>query len=73
MSGADNEVWSFGDEAYEICKTYLNLRESMKPYIARQMAAAHEQGTPVMRPLFYDFPEDKMAWEIETSTCLDLI
>lgn len=65
VSGADNEVWSFGDEAYEICKTYLNLRESMKPYIARQMAAAHEQGTPVMRPLFYDFPEDKMAWEIE--------
>jgi alpha-D-xyloside xylohydrolase len=29
------------------------------------MGAAHEKGTPVIRPLFYDFPEDKAAWEIE--------
>ena len=33
-------------------------RERMKPYIARLMKEAHEKGTPVMRPLFYDFPED---------------
>lgn len=65
VSGADNEVWSFGEEAYEICKTYLQLREQIKPYIANQMKAAHEKGTPVMRPLFYDFPEDKKAWEVE--------
>ncbi len=65
VSGADNEVWSFGEEAYEICKIYLNLREQMKPYITELMEAAHKKGTPVMRPLFYDFPEDKQAWEIE--------
>lgn len=64
-SGADNEVWSYGDEAYEICKTYLNLREKMKPYITELMEEAHEKGTPVMRPLFYDFPEDGHAWEVE--------
>ncbi len=65
VSGADNEVWSFGDEAYEICKTYLQLRENMKPYITELMKEAHEKGTPVMRPLFYDFSEDTKAWEIE--------
>lgn len=65
VSGADNEVWSFGDEAYEICKTYLQLRENMKPYITELMKEAHEKGTPVMRPLFYDFPEDAKAWEME--------
>ncbi len=65
VSGADNEVWSFGDEAYEICKTYLQLRENMKPYITQLMKEAHEKGTPVMRPLFYDFSEDAKAWEIE--------
>ena len=37
----------------------------MKPYIALQMQSAHEKGTPVMRPLFYDFPEDPAAWNIE--------
>lgn len=60
-SGAENEVWSFGKEAFEICKKYLNLRERMKPYIARLMKEAHEKGTPVMRPLFYDFPEDPLS------------
>ena len=65
VSGADNEVWSFGEEAYEICKKYLELRESMRPYIKRQMEMAHEHGTPVIRPLFYDFPEDKNVWEVE--------
>ena len=65
VSGADNEVWSFGEEAYEICRTYLQLRDRMKPYIAELMEAAHRKGTPVMRPLFYDFPEDQQSWEVE--------
>ena len=41
------------------------LREKMKPYIEKIMQQAHEKGTPVMRPLFYDFPEDGKAWETE--------
>lgn len=65
LSGADNEVWSFGEEVYEICRRYLEFREQLRPYIREQMKRAHEDGTPVMRPLFYDFPEDPAAWEIE--------
>lgn len=62
LSGAPNEVWSYSDEVYEICKKYLELREKMKPYITDIMKEAHEKGTPVMRPLFYDFPQDKECW-----------
>jgi alpha-D-xyloside xylohydrolase len=29
------------------------------------MTEAHQKGTPVIRPLFYDFPSDPAAWEIE--------
>ena len=65
ISGAENEVWSYGEEVYEICKKYMELREKMRPYVRSLMEAAHEKGTPVMRPLFYDFPEDKKAWEVE--------
>ncbi|WP_235182654.1 glycoside hydrolase family 31 protein [Gracilibacillus boraciitolerans] len=64
-SGADNEVWSYGEEAYEIFKKYMLMRERLRPYITELMKAAHEKGTPLMRPLFYDFPKDKEAWNIE--------
>jgi alpha-D-xyloside xylohydrolase len=65
VSGADNEVWSFGEENYKILRKFLFLRESMKPYIAKLMKDAHETGAPVMRPLFYDFPEDAHSWDCE--------
>lgn len=58
-SCADNEIWSYGEEAYEIMKKYILLRERLKPYILEQMEQAHLYGTPVMRPLVYDFYEDK--------------
>lgn len=63
-SGAENEIWSYGEKIYTICEKYIRLREKMRPYIREQMKAAHELGTPVMRPLFYDFPEDTKAWDI---------
>lgn len=65
LSGADNEVWSYGEEVYEICKKYLNIREKLRPYTRELMKEAHEKGTPVMRTLFYEFPEDSTCWEIE--------
>lgn len=66
-SGQDNEVWSFGEDNYQILSKYLFIRERLRPYIRECMKAASESGAPVMRPLFYDFPEDKTCWEIEDS------
>jgi len=65
VSGGPNEVWSFGDEAYQIIKELLFLRERLKPYIMEQMALAHTKGIPPMRPLFFDFPQDEAVWAIE--------
>ena len=64
-SGQDNEIWSFGEENTPILKKYLFLRERMRPYLRQIMREAHETGAPVMRPLFYDFPEDGTAWRTE--------
>jgi len=65
VSGAPNEVWSYGEEIYHICEKYLRLRERLRPYVMENMRRAHEKGTPVMRPLFYDMPEDPQTWETE--------
>ena len=64
-SGQDNEVWSFGEENYEILKKFLFVRERLRPYIRDCMKTASETGAPVMRPVFFDFPADKAAWGVE--------
>lgn len=51
-SGADNEVWSFGDKAYGILQKMLRIRETLRPYIYREMERTSQDGLPMMRPLF---------------------
>ncbi|MGN6715606.1 glycoside hydrolase family 31 protein [Anaerocolumna jejuensis] len=63
-SGAENELWSYGEDVYEMLKTCTMTREALRPYVKEQMKAAHEKGTPVIRPLFYDFPDQKVCWDI---------
>ncbi len=67
-SGAENEVWTYGEEVYEICKKYMFLREKMRPYILEVMKEAHEKGAPAMRTLFWNFPEDLKSGEFPTNS-----
>jgi len=64
-SGAANEVWSYGEEVYDICKKYMMLREKLRPYTRSLMLEAHEKGTPVIRTLFYEYPDESECWEVE--------
>lgn len=64
-SGAGNEIWSFGDDVFKILKKFVLLREKLKPYLNECMNQAHEFGYPVMRSLFFEFPEDPQSWKIE--------
>ena len=63
-SGGPNEVWSFGEKAYQIITKYMKLREKLIPYLMKQMDLASQDGTPVMRPLLYNFPKDQRVYEI---------
>lgn len=65
LSGAANEVWSYGEKVYKICQEFLHVREQLRDYTRSLMQEAHEKGTPVMRTLFYVFPEDERCWEVE--------
>jgi alpha-D-xyloside xylohydrolase len=65
FNGAANEVWSFGEPAYQIIKKYMMLRERLRPYIMDQMSIASKTGIPPMRPLFVDFPCDPLCYQVE--------
>ena len=59
-TGADNEIWSYGEENYQIMKKFIEIREMMRDYTRSLMAEAHETGAPVMRTM------DTRTWELDT-------
>lgn len=61
-TGGDNELWSFGEHNLQILKELVLLRERLRPYIKKHMDIASEKGCPVMRPMFFDFPEDEICY-----------
>lgn len=65
VTGADNEIWSFGEENYKIMKKFIDIREMMRDYTRSLMQEAHTDGKPVIRALFYEFPDDAVCWDIK--------
>jgi alpha-D-xyloside xylohydrolase len=60
-TGDPNEVWSFGDEAYEVIRGLLAFRERIRPYLQEQMDLATSDGLPPIRPLWFAYPDDEAA------------
>ena len=65
VSGADNEIWSYGAINEAIFTDYLKIRANLTDYLYELGREASRTGAPLMRPLFYEFPEDQTAWERE--------
>ncbi len=63
-TGHANEMWSYGEENFKIMRKYLDIRLEMHDYIRSLFDEAHENGSPLLRAMFYEFPEDEKCWEI---------
>ena len=63
-SGADNEPWSYGPEMEQIFRKFIAIREKMRPYTRELFESAHIDGQPLVRGLFYEFPQDKSVSDI---------
>ena len=57
----DQEPWSFGAAAEERVKKAICLRYRLMPYLYTVFEAASRTGAPVMRPLWWTFPDDPRA------------
>ncbi|WP_052012760.1 glycoside hydrolase family 31 protein [Asticcacaulis sp. AC460] len=57
----DTEFWRYGETVEGVARDYLNLRYRLFPYIYSLASVAHRKGTPLIRPLVFDFREDARA------------
>ncbi len=61
-TGQPNELWSYGEDNFKIMRDQLSLRLELKPYIKSLYEECSKNGSPLLRALFYEFPEDERAW-----------
>jgi alpha-D-xyloside xylohydrolase len=52
----------FDTELIAVWRLYSHIRMSLKDYVTSLAQKAHDDGTPVVRPLFLAFPGQKEAW-----------
>ena len=50
--------WLFDDEACDVVRQFTKLKCRLMPYLYGAAVEAHEHGTPVLRPMMLEFPED---------------
>ncbi len=50
------EPWSFGEEAENICRKYIELRMRLVPYLYNLFRETNLTGAPIMRPTFMEAP-----------------
>ena len=50
--------WIFDDESTDVVKKFVRLKCTLMPYLFRMAILSHEKGTPMMRPMPFEFPGD---------------
>ena len=62
---ASNEIWMFGNASEAAIVKVMRIREQLRPYVMEQYEAAAADGTPIMRPIFFDFHNDAASQTVD--------
>ncbi|MDD3417124.1 MAG: alpha-xylosidase [Lachnospiraceae bacterium] len=57
--------WLFDEEACDVVKFFTNLKCRLMPYIYSKSIEAHVEGTPVMRPMVFEYFNDPAVTNLE--------
>ena len=59
------EPWHYSGEFAKIFKKTVEMKYKLMPYIYEQAKNAAENGFPMIRTIFFEYPADQTAWLIE--------
>ena len=69
-SGSYRVPWLFDEEACDVVAAFTKLKCRLMPYLYAKSIEAHEEGTPVMRPMVFEYTEDPAVAYLDTQYML---
>jgi alpha-D-xyloside xylohydrolase len=69
-SGSYRVPWAFDEQAVEVTRRFTRLKMSLMPYLASTAEQAQDAGTPMLRPMVLEFPDDPATETIDTQYML---
>ena len=69
-SGSYRVPWLFDEEANDVVSYFTKLKCTLMPYLYDKAIEAHEEGTPVMRPMVFEFPDEPGCKNLDTQYML---
>ena len=67
MGNPDQEPWAFGEPYESAYRTAIETRYQLLPYLYTLFHEASVSGAPIMRPLYYHYPDDEAACDVENA------
>lgn len=64
------EPWAFGERALEITRRWVRLRYQLLPYLWQAAHESASRGWPMLRPLGFEFPDDRIAQQVDDAFLL---
>jgi hypothetical protein len=59
------EPWGFGMEAQKVMTDFLRFRHRLLPYLHAMNLKAAEEGTPIIQPMYWDYPKQSEAYRVK--------
>lgn len=59
------EPWRYNPEIHHMMNEFLRLRHKMIPYTYTMNYMAYKDDLPIIRPMYYHYPEEQAAYEVK--------
>lgn len=60
------EPWNYDGETLSIVRNYIKMRYRLLPVIYKEAYESYEYGSPICKPMAWNYPDDKRAANLQT-------
>lgn len=62
--------WLFDEESVDVVRFFTNNKNTLMPYLYQKAVESHEHGWPMLRPMAFEFPQDRNCSYLDTQYML---